>query len=94
MVVIIFGLQSVINNGLILQFGTVSAVNIINLPLSFTTTTYKIFLTVGVWDSNSATYTGQQRNKTINSFNVQTTASNADWQTTSKFGGYYYCIGY
>ena len=86
--------MSIVNNGLILQFGTVSGVNIINLPISFTATNYKIFLTHDVWDSNSATYIGQQRNKTINSFNVQTTANNANWQATINFTGFYYCIGY
>ena len=68
--------------------------HIINLPISFTATNYKIFLTHDVWDSNSATYIGQQRNKTINSFNVQTTANNANWQGTISFTGFYYCIGY
>lgn len=86
--------MSIVNNGIILQFGTVSGVNIINLPISFTATNYKIFLTQETWDSNSATYTGQQRNKTINSFNVQTTANNANWQSTGNFSGFYYCIGY
>ena len=86
--------MSIVNNGLILQFGTVSGVNIINLPISFTATNYKIFLTHEAWDPNSATYTGQQRNKTINSFDVQTTVSNANWQSTGSFSGFYYCIGY
>lgn len=84
----------VFNNGLILQFGTVSSVSKIDLPISFTATNYEIFLTHQVWDSNGTTYTGQQRNKTINSFDVHTTANNAGWQNTVKFSGFYYCIGY